>query len=45
MLCPNCKQEMFRFNRFIDKDMRAYHVCRNEVCIFFGIQRTQILKE
>ncbi len=45
MLCPNCKEEMFRFTRYIDKGMRNYYLCRNDKCIFFGIQRTEVIKE
>lgn len=44
MICPNCDQEMFKFDRFIDKGEREHYICQNENCIFFGMQRTKVLK-
>jgi len=45
MLCPNCNEEMFKFSRYIDKGFREHYLCRNEKCVFFGIQRTEVIKE
>ena len=45
MECPNCKEEMFEFSKYIDKGYRKHFLCRNDKCVFFGIQRTEIIKE